>query len=205
MSKGPFEKYNTKPDYFLKGESEPESLERIDARIQGMRRGNPKVPLLRWFMIGAAAIFLAFLVNDVFFQPTEGTMAAKYFEPMPNYVTSVQRGTVQQEKELYANYDKGNYAEFIAGLKDAGEANAVDSFYLAVSYCGLEQWQEADRVLSQLQGSIPQEYRPAYGWYRSLALLGMDRVEDATVELESVARGRSVYAGEAAELLDALR
>ncbi len=86
MTKDPFERYNTEPEYFLKGENEPASLQRIDARIESARRGDPKVPLLRWLTIGAAAILLAVLINDITTQPEAPAMQHSFLYTQTNLV-----------------------------------------------------------------------------------------------------------------------
>lgn len=205
MTKDPFDRYNTKPEYFLKGESEPASLQRIDARIESAGRGDPKVPLLRWLTIGAAAILLAVLINDVARKPEAPAMADRYFEPLPNYVTSQTRGGGASHNDVYELYDDEEYRSFIRLLQPSNDLDPVDSLYLGISHAAIGDWKLARTTLESIGSSLPEEYRPSRDWYLGLALCATGDVDEASQLLEKIGAGKSSYADRANELYEALR
>ncbi len=205
MTKDPFERYNTEPEYFLKGENEPASLQRIDARIESARRGDPKVPLLRWLTIGAAAILLAVLINDIAKQPEAPAMADRFFEPLPNYVTLQTRSSETADNEVYELYEKEEYSLFIRSLQRSNDLDPLDSLYLGISYAATGDWEMAQATFASISYSLPEEYRPSRDWYLGLSLCAAGQVDEASELLEKISAGKSSYANRASELQEALR
>ena len=202
MKNDPFQRYSTKQTHFLKGEGEGHSLERIDGRINTIVKGNPRMRLLRWVSIAAAAILLLVVGKVFIFDQGAGGMGQAYFEPYPNYAEPVLRGA-EQGKSPYTAYDEQNFEEAVALFGNRGLA-VLDSFYLAISLCGVGDWDSALPLLSA-HTLISQEFVSARQWYYALALIETGGTDAGQVQLRQLADGDSEFSETAAELLRALK
>ncbi|MEO1253329.1 MAG: hypothetical protein AAFY41_00400 [Bacteroidota bacterium] len=133
--------------------------------------------------------------------PTLEEKAQAYLDPYPDIVTSRSDASSID----LTRYNNGEYQLAIESLnKDFNEnKEPIVGLYLGVSYLLIDDSNSALLIF----GSVPYEgtiYQSDFIWYRSLALINLNRYPEAEKELKKLAKDSRFYAERAIELLDDL-
>jgi hypothetical protein len=208
MSDDPFDKYKDEPSYFLKGESEESSLKRIDGRIHDLASNGSRRHLRRWFAMAAMVLFLIFAGRLLMSGDPEGAaLAGSYFEVYPNYQTVSTRGADPDIRliDAYQAYDRGEFGVAADIFKEKNILTPTDGLYHAIALQGLSEWKTSLQLLFRIRMELPEEYAIAGEWYLALALVAMERSEEAQPVLEKISAGHSVFTLKATELLQEIQ
>jgi tetratricopeptide (TPR) repeat protein len=143
-----------------------------------------------------------------YFQRQESTASlfARVFEPYPDVVMPVVRGTEVNADPLapaFAAYDKGDYEKAASLFQQAPKKDGAVYFYLGNSYLALGNGRKARENLQRLKGSFD-VFHEQTDWYIALSyLLEGDNATCRELLLEIRAKNNS-YSAKANELLIAL-
>lgn len=208
---------------FVEGIKQAESLNTLDF-LKSLEKDTPMInqtdkgkviPLKLNRKIWWAAASITLLMCLYFVWPSQSVntedMYSQYYEPYPNFSPVVKRGPDEKAVlSIYENamvlYEAGNYIEAQSILKDLFEkTNEVESgFYLAQCYMYNGKHKEALKVLKYLLEK-PTDLESPLCWYKALTLIKLDRLEDATDELNKLIKEKSIYKEKAQEIIKTIQ
>ncbi len=204
MSTDPFKKYQDKPSYLLDGESEYDSIDRVDARIHDLVSNNSQRRMLKWLAMAAMVLVIFFTGRHLLSGDPEGSeLASMYYEVYPNYQTIATRGDAADGRlaDAYSAYDRAAFDLAVETFKQESVLSATDGLYYAIALQGLLKWETSLQLLFRIRNELPEEYVTAGEWYLALALVAKERHEEALPILKVIASGKSVFNEQATDLL----
>jgi len=167
---------------------------------------------LNWLRIAAviAVLVCASTVLYMLLQaPSNDQLYSQYFEPYPNALHPISRGTtpISNRERALADYELGNYAEAENGLQqlllDTTDVNLT--FYLAMALLNEEKFNEALGHLQSIQHAEGPFAAPTK-WYLALIIIKQGENERAIPLLRTLAESETKYQRKAAqELLNRLK
>lgn len=174
------------------------------ANIRSVINSNKKEGSYKLLWIAASiAIFIGISFSYVLLKPgSSQELVATYLEPYPDIITSrSEEGSPLDLKE----YNKGNYAAAIESLErsEVSGQKPLVALYLGVSYLHTKKVAEAYKVLSQADVEQTIFYED-FLWYEGLALIAMNRENEARSKLQMLIDKQSSYSTKASEILDDL-
>ncbi len=158
----------------------------------------------------AASLALLAVVGSLYFYTSYNYntqhLASNAFEPYPNRFRTMGDSQEDTFTRGLKAYDLRHYDEAIAQFSQVTTDNEkyLDArFYLGVAYLGKEAYAEAVSPLREVmeENSL---YESSAKWYLSLALLQLDKEEEAKRILKEIVKGESVKSQPARELLEDL-
>lgn len=205
----PFESDMKKSEFFLEGESEQQSLDSINRRIESMTTKKKVFTLPKTLLLAASFITLL-AVSFFLFRNNSSSLqsiAESHFDHYPNYVELQVRGDENSSnlKEAYLSYDKKEYSLAIKSYNSVKEElKPKDVFYLSIALLGEAKWQDANQKLESVSGQLDEQYFDAYYFYHSLSLVGSGDKALAIAELDKLTNARSPFYKKALILRDKL-
>ncbi len=183
-----------------------ENLEGTEATVRSIapRKQKPVV-----WLAAAAVVALLFYAGFSLFNagPDAGELYAAYYEPYPNLVYPITRSnTTAQDPAAkpYRAYEQKDYEAALAALNaDTKSPEDTRLFYKGHTLLALNQPEEAIEAYDALL-TLPnlEQFSDPARWYKALALLKLERVEEARSVLQSLEN--SAYSKESKELLEKL-
>ncbi|MEL6558702.1 MAG: hypothetical protein AAFQ94_10995 [Bacteroidota bacterium] len=152
----------------------------------------------------AASLSLLLAVTIVFFwrQPSDSVLelADRYLEPHKDMLTNRADGEVQIDLSDYKN---GDYELAVKSLSNQlnSQYNAVTALYLGVSYLLVDEPAKANIVFNEIDKSKI-IFSDDVLWYQSLALIKMNRLEEAKSLLKLLAEQQTVYKEKSIKLME---
>ncbi|OAV43002.1 hypothetical protein [Lewinella sp. 4G2] len=147
-----------------------------------------------WMAIAASLLLLLTAGWFIMRQPafaTGGELAMAQFEPYDNIAYTFERGTSDDsiEASAYRAYEKGDFAAAQSSFEKI-DANPVRSFYLGQTLLAQSKFSEAATTYAALaEAESPFQQESEY--YHALALVGLDRKEEARTLLRKITSNAS--------------
>ncbi len=208
MSESPFPNSDQPSEFFLPGENEKQSLERIRKRIDQIESlPAAKKKFWQWVLIGAlvlAALSLGLFIKTKSVVVENPPMAELYFKSYPNYVTDIKRGEQDPDvSDAYAAYENNNFEQAVKEFERLVSLTPEDQLYYAISLQGVKKWSSSFEALSQLD-DLKNEFHDARDWYMSLSMIAIGNEEAAKLILTRLSDSNNFFSESARELLDKL-
>ena len=163
----------------------------------------------RILMIAASVVFLLFA--GYWFSnrgPSNDQLFAQYFVPYPNVIAPIDKSAakVDRQGEAYQTYELKNYQEALRLFDRLNTKDDAVKFYQGICYLVLNQPQQAIDHFETIRNQNSGPYSTPMYWYKALALLKLNKVEDAKLFLETVAKNGETkkLRSQAVELLEVL-
>lgn len=172
-----------------------------------------KMPMIKWAIAAAIAIFIAasvYIINNTLNPGLNNQeIVATVYEPYPSVAFSSQRG-IEQEMDIYMQafraYDNQEYKNFLNLSKKLvdPEYHVYIVFYQAQSHQSLG---EDGKAIALYQEVIEENdlFLNQALWYQALGYLNSDQTELAVSNLKELEKGTSSYATKAVKLLEELK
>lgn len=147
--------------------------------------------------------YFIFFVEDI--EMDNLKMYAAKYETYPSHFTL--RGGSSRDTLLslaYAYYDNEEYSQAIPVFDNILADSASDlrsTFYLGLSYLGLEQFDQTLPLLQEVSSSTS-PYKDAALWYSGLVYLKQNNRPKAVEVFKKLSKGKGKYAREGAEVLE---
>ncbi len=170
-------------------------LGELENRIQSEQAHPPSrrtISLRPWLAAASVAVLLLaafWLFNR---GPSPEKQFAQYFEPYPNVVAPISKGTSEQDARVLAfqTYELRNYTEAARLLAALPQQDDATYFYRGLSALALDQTETALAHLFKIPDSSP--FQTASQWYTALIYIKSDQATQAHPLLETVAADASV-------------
>lgn len=184
-----------------------EEAQQLKSQLQEFSSSNRETSF-GWMRV-AAAIAVLFGVFAVYQWAPRSQPYEKYFDPYPNVVAPVTRGSSSSESALekaFERYEKEEYALAGALFEECMKENSSDTihFYWAMSLMNAEEEGRAEEALRALLERSPQNnFQGESQWYYGLLLLRNENTQAAKTALQAVLDAPGSFKKkEARELLD---
>ena len=171
------------------------------------RTTSTSINITAWYKI-AASILLIFTVGYLLFNNTSLTgddIYNEHYSPYPNIVNPLSRSETTVNADGIILYEQEQYAEAVALLLaklKSNNGNDTLNFYLAQSYLGLEEYENALNYLERVHNSSI-FIEPAT-WYTGLVYLKLHDQKAAVATFRILEHQRGSYADEATAILEKL-
>lgn len=159
-------------------------------------------------LAAALVIFIGatYLVNTLFFSPTETELYTRHYEPLRDFIVSPtpNQDMMKAKQTAWNEYQAGNYEKSLETLREKSDEDSDVPLIRGLDHIGLEQFTPAKAqfriVISNNKGLIPEG-----NWYLSLCLLRTNEKNEAVEILTNLSTSNSkVYKTKASRLLKEL-
>lgn len=185
-----------------------ENREILKQTLRGLENKSKQKTPLTWLYIAASVV--ALLGVSLFFMNQESSnekLYATYFEPYPNTVAPIVRGSSQKDikMEAFAAYETGDYQRSAQLFHNLTESTQEDyaPFYNAISLMMLDDIDAASSIFEN--NAWDTDYQGKVNWYLSLCHLKQHRLEKAKSLLQQVVQNHSYNSEKAKYLLQKLK
>jgi len=181
-------------------------LKSAEESVDTMPSQSKLKPMMAWSLGIAAIIVLAVVTISIWpAKPKPEELFAQYFEPYPNVVMPLVRGTVDtsQAQLAFQQYETANYHAALRTFQKTELTQKEQLFYVGICYLILQQ---SDDALTSFKLYQEQSISPTLpvDWYTALAYLQKNEIEQARSLLEKLSRGNTGFQPKATKLLQKL-
>lgn len=155
----------------------------------------------------AASVFFLIAAFTVFIwrqqTPTLQELADSYIKPHNDILSNRAKGEVETD---LSEYNNGDYQEAVKSLQRQLDShyNEVTALYLGVSYLLADQPVKANDVFSQID-TAKVIFSDDVNWYKSLALIKLNRQKEAKALLILAIEENTVYRKKAEKLIEMIQ
>lgn len=175
--------------------------EQLKKRFKELDRELPAPNRKTWRWL-AASVLVVVGVSCwwVFHSPSNDQLYATYFEAYPNVTFPVVRGGNDSISSVYSAYESKKYEQSITDLREwcARTDEEAHCFYLAISLMANSQLKQAEAIFRSCSF---QQFQGVAQWYHALALLKLDKEEQAVELFQQVAQQSSEFSERAKKIL----
>lgn len=164
---------------------------------------------LKWFMLAASVLFAVVVFK--FIGPTScqnelNNLYVENFTPYPNELVTIERGKVEENHftEIFSHYNQGNFAKAIQAIDEiemSGKMEEDLQFYKAISLMSIGEFEDAEKILRQLDHQELDSYENQINWYMALLTLRDGRTEISIDYLDKLSQSNSNFRKSSAQKL----
>ena len=159
-------------------------LQSLEANLKEKHSKSKYKKILPWIVI------LILILSFLYLLKIRGThtpedLYAQFYEPYPNLISPLRMGEEEVDPDVFQLYELKNYTEVIKSLKPESTLSEPQSFYLALSYLAIEDWNQSETILEKFT-NFEGRFFHAARWYRALILLRDGKPEPSKEILNSI-------------------
>lgn len=185
-----------------------ESRDKLKSQLQSYEAERKKKPRNnRWLYVAASIAILLGVWMFIFTQqPSNTQLYATYFEPYPNTVAPIVRGSENNadNQKAFVAYEGGDFDTAIVLFESLANTSQVEYayFYKAMSLMAVEKYEEAQDLLTSTLWTAA--YQEKAKWYLALNSLHLNRLDETKSILKEIVQSNSYNHKNASELLKKL-
>lgn len=179
----------------------------LKARLQQLDRPAKTIQFKYWW-VAAAAMLIALISLPFLFDSTSSQeLYAEFYTKMPNKVVPITRGDDDptELKMAFIQYQRGNYEEAKAMLKEKLTTDPDVAIYLGIIALENEEYIEAISILEPISQNKNDRFTTDASWYLALANLAESDVERTVQILTDITNSQSRYKLRAEQLLSRIK
>jgi tetratricopeptide (TPR) repeat protein len=191
-------------------------LQRLEATLRAAEAAAvpSPAPAQSWPMVRLGEMAAVFLIGICAYAwvsktPPNEKLFARFYEPYPNVVASLERGAAAQGEKAAALqlYENSQYKEASVRLRNMLRGNVPDAdllFYAGLTSIQLQEYAQAQAYLQQALRLPAHALTQQATWYLSLVHVKRGQTDQAFPLLKGLAGGNGFYGEKARALLAAL-
>ena len=138
--------------------------------------------LWRWAAIGLLLIGLAIVLFYKMKKPTTETLFLTFYEPYPNLVDPIEKGTGEGLQSISQLYEMDNFT----AAAFQSPTDSLQHFYQALALLELEKSTNAIQIFNAISNDSTHRFHDASEWMLALSLLQDQQVEACQSELQKI-------------------
>lgn len=179
---------------------------RLKDDLKQVRLNNKQSGLSIWMKVAAALIPLV-IVGYLLIPSSKDYQAiySEYYEAYGVYEFGQTRSDAEFDSfrdEVFNLYEQENYEDALDGLQLLFAEQPRDGYLLYMGICQMELGKYSEAIKSFDQIRAETDYLQIGLWYKSLALLNLERIEEARTILEELTMTNNGLSVKATQVLD---
>ncbi len=180
-------------------------LERLEDGIKQKTTKPKRTNWTIWFILALGIVGVLYWFIKPNAQPSTEDLYIAYYEPFPNDVDPLTKGTEDENLSAYKLYELKNYEAAITELTQLPTDNTA-RWFLAQAYLAMGDGIAAQPIFLEFSQSQNSEYHISAKWYLALIYINKNELEKATSLLDEVLDSdQPVYVGKTKTLLKQLK